>query len=123
MARSRALIVAAATIAAAAAIHAQAYLPEDNLAYPVQVLVADGGGTGFFIRRGNDLFLATARHVLYDIGMQQPRAREFTLRALSKNLKETAVTVMRVNAAQLADSREIRLVDTPKTRSQFGARS
>lgn len=62
MARWRVLMVMSATwIAAASAIHAQAYLPEDNLAYPVQVLVAEGGGTGFFIRRGSDLFLATAR--------------------------------------------------------------
>jgi hypothetical protein len=35
---------------------AQAYLPEDNLAYPVQVLVQGGGGTGFFVRRDRDLF-------------------------------------------------------------------
>jgi len=112
MARWRVLIVMiAACIAAASAIHAQAYLPENNLAYPVQVLVAEGGGTGFFIRRGSDLFLATARHVLYDIAAAQPRAREFTLRALSKDLKETTVTVMHVNAAQLADSHAIRTDD------------
>jgi hypothetical protein len=112
MARWHVLIVLAALVAAApSTIGAQAYLPEDNLAYPVQVIVADGGGTGFFVRRGSELFLATARHVLYDIGTEQPRAREFTLRALSRNLKEAAVTVLHVNVAQLAGSRDIRADD------------
>jgi len=87
---------------------AQAYLPEDNLAYPVQVLVEGGGGTGFFVRRDRDLFLVTASHVLVNPQTQQPWAREATLRALSKNIKETAVTVIHLNSGQLQDERRIR---------------
>ena len=87
---------------------AQAYLPEDNLAYPVQVIVPAGGGTGFFVRRDRELFLVTARHVVFDALTGQLRSREVTLRALSKDIKETAVTVIHVNAAQLLESRQIR---------------
>jgi hypothetical protein len=87
---------------------AQAYLPEDNLAYPVQVLAQGGGGTGFFVRRDRDLFLVTARHVLVNPLTEQFWAREATLRALSKDLKETAVTVIHLNSGQLQEERQIR---------------
>jgi hypothetical protein len=90
------------------AADAQAYLPEDNLAYPVQILAPGGGGTGFFVRRSRELFLVTARHVLVDPLTEQLWSREATLRALSKDVKETAVTVIRVNAAQLQDAQQIR---------------
>jgi len=83
---------------------AQAYLPEDNLAYPVQILAEGGGGTGFFVRRERDLFLVTARHVLFDQASGRLNAREFTLRALSKDVKEAAVTVLHVNGTQLQES-------------------
>ena len=89
----------------------QAYLPEDNLAYPVQVIVEGAGGTGFFVRRDRDLFLVTARHVLFDQSSGRLLAREFTLRALSKDVKETAVTVLHVNAAQLQESQQLRADD------------
>ena len=89
----------------------QAYLPEDNLAYPVQLLVPGGGGTGFFVRRDRELFLVTARHVMVDPLNGQLRSRELTLRALSKDVKETAVTVMHVNAVQLQESQQIRFDD------------
>ena len=88
---------------------AQAYLPEDNLAYPVQVLVQGGGGTGFFVRRDRDLFLVTARHVLVNPVTGQLWSREATLRALSKDVKETAVTVIHLNTAQLQDERRLRV--------------
>ena len=114
MARRHSLILAVALLAVPALprlASAQAYLPEDNLAYPVQVLVDGGGGTGFFVRRDRELFLVTARHVLFDQGTGRLLAREFTLRALSKDVKETAVTVMHVNGAQLQESQQIRTDD------------
>lgn len=104
-------MAAAALLAAAGVAHAQAYLPEDNLAYPVQVVVPGGGGTGFFVRRDRELFLVTARHVLFDVRTGQLLSRDFTLRALSKDLKEAAVTVMHVNAGQLQETDQIRADD------------
>ena len=99
--------------ALAGVARAQAYLPEDNLAYPVQVVVPGRGGTGFFVRRDRELFLVTARHVLFDVLTGRLQSREFTLRALSKDVHESAVTVIRVNAAQLEDARQIR-TDEPR---------
>jgi S1-C subfamily serine protease len=101
-----AAVLAALSVAEVA--RAQAYLPEDNLAYPVQVLVEGGGGTGFFVRRDRDLFLVTARHVLVNPQTEQLWAREATLRALSKDIRETAVTVIHLNSGQLQDERQIR---------------
>src|SRR4030095_468508 len=75
-----AAVLAVSSLAAEA--RAQAYLPEDNLAYPVQVLVQGGGGTGFFVRRDRDLFLVTARHVLVNPVTEQLWSREAMLRAL-----------------------------------------
>ena len=42
---------------------AQAFLPEDNLAYPVQIVVPGGGGTGFFVRRDLHVWLSVNRVV------------------------------------------------------------
>ena len=47
-------------------VRAQAFLPEDNLAYPVQVAMTGGGGSGFFVRRDRTLYFVTAGHVLFD---------------------------------------------------------
>ena len=110
-------MIAAAAVFGATALagvaRAQAYLPEDNLAYPVQVVVPGRGGTGFFVRRDRELFLVTARHVLFDVLTGRLQSREFTLRALSRDVHESAVTVIRVNAAQLEDARQIR-TDEPR---------
>jgi S1-C subfamily serine protease len=99
---------ALAVLLLAAAARAQAYLPEDNLAYPVQVIAQGGGGSGFFVRRERQLFLVTARHVLVDPHTGQLWSREATLRALSKDIKETAVTMIHLNAAQLQEEQQLR---------------
>lgn len=106
------LVIAALAVFAARSpgvpAHAQAFLPEDNLAYPVQILVPGGGGSGFFVRRDRELFLVTARHVLVDPRTGQLWSREATLRALSKDVRESAVTVIHVNVEQLQDAQRIR---------------
>lgn len=110
MARAHLAIIATLVVVPALA-RAQASLPEDNLAYPVQIVVPNGGGTGFFVRRERELFLVTARHVVFDQTTGRLNAPEFMLRALSKDVKETAVTVMHVNATQLQGDRQIRTDD------------
>jgi Trypsin-like peptidase domain len=114
MTRPQLLMVAIGLMAVralGAVAHAQAYLPEDNLAYPVQIVVPGGGGTGFFVRRERELFLVTARHVLFDVLSGRLLSPEFTLRALSKDVRETAVTVLHVNGPQLQELRQIRTDD------------
>jgi hypothetical protein len=60
------------------------------------------------VRRDRDLFLVTARHVLVNPMTEQLWAGEATLRALSKDVKETAVTVIHLNSGQLQEERQIR---------------
>lgn len=44
-----------------------AYIPPDNLAYPLLLELPNGGsGSGFFLASGQEHFLVTAKHVLYD---------------------------------------------------------
>ena len=110
------LFIAAALLegtALAGVARAQAYLPEDNLAYPVQVVVAGGGGTGFFCQARTRALPGhrAARALRCSHGMV--RASELTLRALSKDVHERAVTVIHVNAAQLEDAKQIR-ADEPR---------
>jgi hypothetical protein len=50
-------------------------LPSDNLSYPVRLLIGSGSGSGFIIRHGNQLYLVTAKHVLY----QQDQTKTFNL--------------------------------------------
>ena len=90
-------------------VMAQAFLPEDNLAYPVQVTMTGGGGSGFFVRRDRTLFFVTAGHVLFEQQRWEPHAGEATLRALSKDPRETAVTVIHANVSQFLEAKEIHL--------------
>lgn len=40
-------------------------LPQDNLNYPIKILVGESSGSCFLIRHQNDIFLVTAKHVLF----------------------------------------------------------
>jgi len=48
------------------------YLPDDNLSYPVLIILSDGSsGSGFYLNFDNQrIFLVTAGHVLYDKDIQ-----------------------------------------------------
>lgn len=57
-------------------------LPADNLSYPVRLLIGTGSGSGFIIRHGEDLYLVTAKHVLYQ---QDQTTKTFSL--IDKKMK------------------------------------
>jgi len=40
-------------------------LPSDNLNYPVRILVGDSSGSGFLIKHEQDVYVVTAKHVIY----------------------------------------------------------
>ena len=40
-------------------------LPQDNLNYPIRIQVANSSGSGFLIKHENDVYLVTAKHVLF----------------------------------------------------------
>lgn len=43
------------------------YIPDDNLSYPVLIQLENGSsGSGFYLRSKNNLYLVTARHVLFE---------------------------------------------------------
>jgi Trypsin-like peptidase domain len=48
------------------AASAQIAVPEDNLAYPVLVTIGQSTGSGFYLNKGDIVYLVTARHVLQD---------------------------------------------------------
>lgn len=50
-----------------ATTNAQRSIPDDNLAYPVFILLTNGSsGTGFFINSKSGTYLVTCKHVLFD---------------------------------------------------------
>lgn len=40
-------------------------LPQDNLNYPIRILVGEGSGSGFLIEHEQDVYVVTAKHVLF----------------------------------------------------------
>lgn len=40
-------------------------LPPDNLNYPIRILVGESSGSGFLIKHEQDVYMVTAKHVLY----------------------------------------------------------
>jgi hypothetical protein len=52
-------------------------LPIDNLSYPIKIQIGDSSGSGFLVKHENNIYLVTARHVVY---RQDLKAGEFVLR-------------------------------------------
>lgn len=64
-------------------------LPDDNLAYPIKITFAAGGsGTGFFLNTDDAIYIATAKHVLYDPKKGTPLGDKFTIFAQPKDQNE-----------------------------------
>jgi hypothetical protein len=62
------------------ALPADRAIPDDNLAYPVSiVLEGDGGGSGFFLNTASATYLVTAKHVLLTGDPPKLRANAATL--------------------------------------------
>jgi Trypsin-like peptidase domain len=60
-------------------------IPDDNLAYPVLIVLDKGGtGSGFYLTDGNCLYLVTARHVLFDAASGALQDSSALLRAMEK---------------------------------------
>jgi hypothetical protein len=47
--------------------HARRSIPDDNLVYPVLIMLNNGDtGSGFYLDTGTTLYLVTAKHVFFD---------------------------------------------------------
>lgn len=47
-------------------------LPINNLSYPVKIIVGDSTGSGFFVKNDGDIYLISAKHVIYKQGSLAP---------------------------------------------------
>lgn len=83
-------------------------LPDDNLAYPVQIEVGKSSGSGFFLRAQSSLFLVTALHVVVDPIAKTPRAQSVLLRSPSRDALEVTRNVYRLDLTALEAEKQIR---------------
>jgi len=116
------ILVAVWPLAAAA----QRSIPDDNLAYPVSISLSDcnsniasSQGSGFFFLRGVDLYLVTARHVLFNMAerVQPGQPRPFVCNkalavAYSRNPKERQHTRMQLDLPALRADGSIKAHET-----------
>jgi len=78
-------------------IFSQRSIPDDNLAYPVLIILSGGGsGTGFFVNSVHGVFLVTAKHVLFDQNSKL-RSTNCDLISYSKDPKENVKNHFRVS--------------------------
>jgi hypothetical protein len=83
-------------------------IPDDNLAYPVQIRLATGAsGSGFFLNTGGATFLATARHVLFD-DTSQLRSDVAYVSAYSRDLTDPTAFQFRFDLPALEAAGELR---------------
>jgi len=100
---------------------AQRAIPDDNLAYPVLISLSDCTnanpvqGTGFFLSTSSEVYLVTARHVLFNevvrLAPNQPRpllCKKAELRSYSKNPKETQLNIFSVDLQVLSQAGKVK---------------
>lgn len=83
----------AQTIVQTADTNVQRSIPEDNLAYPVQITMAGSEGSGFFLNTDDSTFFVTAKHVLYNPANGSLRSNAARLMSYSKDTKEAKTNV------------------------------
>lgn len=67
-------------------------LPKDNLCYPVQIEIDQYSGSGFFIRNDIDVYLVTAKHVLFKEDTNSLFSNEMKIRCYSNLNGEVSET-------------------------------
>ena len=82
----------------------QRSIPEDNLAYPVQITMAGSEGSGFFLNTDDSTFFVTAKHVLYDPATGSLRSNAARLLSYSKDLRETKTNLFDLDLNTLRDA-------------------
>lgn len=79
-------------------------IPDDNLAYPIKIELSVGGsGTGFFINTDDTIYIATAKHVLFDPKKGTPLSDKFTIFAQPKDQNENAYSEFNINLELILD--------------------
>ena len=82
-------------------------IPEDNLAYPVLILLNSGStGSGFQLNTGENMYFVTAKHVLFDDkgNLLSDKAEVI---CQSKDINDDTKTVFTVNLKELNESKNV----------------
>lgn len=81
-------------------------IPEDNLAYPVFLLLDTGGtGSGFFLSTADATFFITARHVLFNCkGTCSLKAKSATLTSYGRDPNDSSKNILSIDLQELIDS-------------------
>lgn len=92
---------------------ARRLIPDNNLAYPVLITLKNGAsGSGFYLNTGSDLYLVTARHVLYepnpDPNIRKLRDVQAGLLSYSKDISDPTPTLLEVDLLVLEKDGDLR---------------
>jgi hypothetical protein len=88
---------------------AQRAIPDDNLAYPVMVVLSKGGmGSGFYLNTPTAAYLVTAKHVLFHPVTGELLAPTALFISYPSGVKETGRNVLSANLAMLLKNGEVK---------------
>jgi hypothetical protein len=102
------LLAAIICLAAIGSAGAKRAIPEDNLAYPVLLLLGNSSGSGFFLNTKAAMYLVTAKHVLFDPATNKLRGDALELISYPKELKDVRRNVLSLDLVALKNTDNIR---------------
>ena len=82
-------------------------IPDDNLAYPVLVIIGNTTGSGFYLNTEKATFLVTAKHVLFDPVTKQLNAPSATLISYSRDLADTTKNIIKLDLTVLQADKDL----------------
>jgi len=89
-------------------ISAQRAIPDNNLAYPVLIILDNGStGTGFYFSNETNLYFVTAKHVLFDTS-NTLRANSGSFISISDKPKEKGNNHLKINLKFFFDNNNLR---------------
>ncbi len=86
---------------------AQRAIPEDNLAYPVLLTIGNTAGSGFYISTNSNVYLVTAKHVIFDPA-QRLIDTHLTLLSYSKDPTDATRNLVSADLTTLKDNGDIK---------------
>ena len=87
-------------------------IPEDNLSYPVLIRIGTTSGSGFYLATGEDVFLVTAAHVVFEPDRRTLIAVQAEALSYAGDPKERTQAVFRLDLKALNENGSIK-IDTP----------
>ena len=89
--------------------HAGRVIPDNNLGYPVNISLHNGGqGSGFYVNTDNFTYLVTAKHVILDSEKKELKATKATLTSYGRDPADLSQMVIEVNLDLMLREHNIR---------------